>query len=172
MHRHKRTNGIVGSIREIIFGLEDSLVSTVGAVTGIAVGTQSAYVVILSGLVLVAVESVSMSAGSYLSSKAAMELNTHDHERPLRSGGVMLIAYLSGGTLPLLPYLFLPIPTAMILSIILTALALFAVGLWRGKVTRRSLVRSGVEMVTVSLSAALIGFLIGRAVSSWAGVQL
>ena len=41
------------SIREIVFGMEDSLVSTLGAITGIAAGTGSTYVVILSGIVLI-----------------------------------------------------------------------------------------------------------------------
>lgn len=62
------------SIREVVFGLEDSLVSTLGAVTGIAVGTGDRFVVVLGGVVVVVVEVVSMAAGSYLSSKSATEL--------------------------------------------------------------------------------------------------
>ncbi|MFH1766930.1 MAG: VIT1/CCC1 transporter family protein [Patescibacteria group bacterium] len=65
---------VEGSIREIVFGTEDSLVSTLGAITGIAAGTGDTFVVILSGIVLIFVESVSMSAGSYLSSKSAHEV--------------------------------------------------------------------------------------------------
>ncbi len=53
-----------------MFGVEDSLVSTLGALTGIAAGTQSTYVVVLAGVVLIFAEAVSMTAGSYLSSKA------------------------------------------------------------------------------------------------------
>jgi VIT1/CCC1 family predicted Fe2+/Mn2+ transporter len=62
------------SIRDGVFGLEDGLVSTFGAVTGVAMGTGSARVAALSGLVIVAVESVSMAAGSYLSTKSHREL--------------------------------------------------------------------------------------------------
>ena len=61
------------TIREAVFGMEDGLVSTFGAVTGIAGGTGSARVAALAGLVVVAVESVSMAAGSYLSTKAHRE---------------------------------------------------------------------------------------------------
>ena len=57
-------------LRHIVFGLEDGSVSTLGAVTGIAIGTQNAAVVLLSGLVIIAVEALSMGAGTYLSSKA------------------------------------------------------------------------------------------------------
>ena len=60
-------------LREGVFGLQDGLISTSGALLGIAAGTQSAPVVALSGLVIVAVESLSMAAGSYISSKSQKE---------------------------------------------------------------------------------------------------
>ncbi|MDO8626087.1 MAG: VIT1/CCC1 transporter family protein [Candidatus Magasanikbacteria bacterium] len=62
-------------IREVVFGMEDGMVSTMGAVTGIAVGTASHFVVVLSGFVIIAVESISMAVGSYLSSKSEKEID-------------------------------------------------------------------------------------------------
>lgn len=66
--------GLLGSIREVVFGLEDSLVSTLGVVIGVAAGTEDRGVVILSGAVLVVVEALSMAAGSFLSSKSHREM--------------------------------------------------------------------------------------------------
>lgn len=168
---YQRMNGrlrraVRGSIREIVFGLEDSLVSTLGAVTGIAAGAQSTFIVILSGLVLIAVESASMAAGSYLSSEAAAD------RRPLRAAWVMGLCYILGGFVPLLPYVFLPIRLAYIPSIVLTALALLLVGVWRAEFTKHSRLRSGIEMVVVSLGAALIGYLIGRAVGVYLHIEI
>lgn len=57
-------------MRDAVFGLQDGLISTLGALTGIAEGTQSDHAVVVAGLVIVGVESLSMAAGSYLSSKA------------------------------------------------------------------------------------------------------
>lgn len=54
--------------REVVFGMQDGMVSTLGALTGIAIGSQDAFTVILAGLAIIAVESVSMSIGSYTSS--------------------------------------------------------------------------------------------------------
>lgn len=65
---------IMTAIRELVFGLEDGLVSTLGAVAGIAAGTQDGRIVALSGLVLIAVEALSMAAGSYLSNKSHREM--------------------------------------------------------------------------------------------------
>jgi predicted membrane protein (TIGR00267 family) len=57
-------------LRDAVFGMQDGLISTLGALTGIAVGVQSGKVVVISGLVIVVVESLSMAAGSYLSAKS------------------------------------------------------------------------------------------------------
>ena len=85
------TGGVWGKLREnvrdVVFGLEDSLVSTLGTITGVAVGTHDAFVVILTGIVLVFVEAISMAAGSYLSSRSAADLYAErakqDHARVL-----------------------------------------------------------------------------------------
>ena len=98
-------------LREIIFGFEDSFVSTLGTITGVAAGSGSSDIVILSGSVLIVVEAVSMAAGSYLSSKTEEEVEqTHAHHRenhlrehPIVAGGVMFLSYLFGGIFPLLP---------------------------------------------------------------------
>ncbi len=61
-------------IRQVIFGMEDGMVSTMGAITGIAVGSRDHFIIVLSGVVIIAVESISMGVGSYLSSKSEREI--------------------------------------------------------------------------------------------------
>lgn len=171
---------IAESIREIVFGLEDALVSTLGALTGIAVGTGSTFIVILSGLVLLAAEGMSMAAGSYLSSKSAYEVEKQLHSsdgqklghasNPVRAALVMGVSYFVGGMFPLAPYFFLPIRLALIVSISVTVVVLFVVGAWSSLFTKRSAARSGFEMVIISLIAAIIGYAIARGVSWYFGV--
>ena len=73
-HQHLQANGFAASIRELVFGIEDSLVSTVGVVVGVAAGAHDARIVVLSGAVLIVVEALSMAAGSFLSSKSHREM--------------------------------------------------------------------------------------------------
>jgi len=54
-------------VREVVFGMQDGMVSTLGAITGIAVGSNDHFVVLLSGIAIIAVESISMGIGSYTS---------------------------------------------------------------------------------------------------------
>jgi len=60
-------------LRDAVFGTQDGLISTLGALTGIAAGTQSGEAVVIAGFVIIVVESLSMAAGSYLSSKSQRE---------------------------------------------------------------------------------------------------
>jgi len=173
---HLRTkNSVIESVREIVFGLEDSLVSTMGAVTGIAIGTEDRMVIILSGLVILAVEATSMSAGSFLSTETAERAEEKSdkvvHQRSIKAAFVMFVSYVFGGMLPLTPYLLLPPDLAILPSVILAVLALAGVGFWTGRFTKRAGWKTAIEMVVVSLVAAGIGYLVGWTVSHYFGIN-
>lgn len=72
---HHRENAFAKHIREIVFGVQDGMVSTLGAITGIAIGSGSTGTVILAGVAIIAVESVSMAIGSYVSSHSEEKLS-------------------------------------------------------------------------------------------------
>ena len=72
---HSRSLGWRNSLRDIIFGLEDGMVSTLGALTGIAIGSQDREMIVLAGLVIIAVESVSMGIGSFMSSRSVIAID-------------------------------------------------------------------------------------------------
>lgn len=65
---HHSKGGFLLYVREVVFGMQDGMVSTLGALTGIAIGSQDHFTIILSGIAIIAVESISMSVGSYTSS--------------------------------------------------------------------------------------------------------
>jgi VIT1/CCC1 family predicted Fe2+/Mn2+ transporter len=61
-------------IREVVFGMQDGLVSTVGFVAGLHGATSDNYVVLLGGVVQMVAGAFSMAAGAYLSTKAEEEV--------------------------------------------------------------------------------------------------
>ena len=166
-------------IQEVIFGFEDSFVSTVGAVTGMAAGVSHRGVVILAGVVIIVVEATSMAAGSYISDKAKRDAAKADgHECRLEgrssvmAGVVMGISYLVAGIFPVLPYIFLPVAKAIAPSIILTLVMLFLVGVWQTRFTKRSWIKSGSEILLVGGAAIVIGFAVGRVASHFLGIDI
>src|SRR3989344_7963519 len=141
-------------IRETIFGLEDSIVSTLGVAVGIAAGTDSRYIVILSALVVIVVESLSMSAGTYLSNKSEMELELasgrggflarhHLVAKSISDSMFMGISYIIGGTISVLPFFFIEPIKAIAPSIILSVASLFSIGYLQGKMAKIDPARSG-----------------------------
>ena len=68
-YNHKTQIHTGNILREIVFGMEDGMVSTLGSLTGVAIGSQNKEAVILAGFVIIAVESISMGIGSFISNQ-------------------------------------------------------------------------------------------------------
>ncbi len=79
----------------------------------------------------------------------------------LRSAAVVTVATLIGHLIPLAPFTVLA-QTPVILGIVLSAIALFGVGVYSAKTLAGDWRKSGAQMLVIGLGAAGIGFLIGR----------
>lgn len=73
----------------------------------------------------------------------------------------MLLADFLAAAVPILPFIFLPIPQARIVSAIVTLALLVALGVGRARIAKRSIVRTVAETVSIGIAAALAGVLIG-----------
>lgn len=152
-------------LRNFIFGVEDSLVSTVGFLSGIAIAGVQREAIFVTGIVLVAVEAFSMAVGSFLSEHSAEDY-IKQAEVPLRhalaGGAVMFFSYLLSGFIPLLPYLAFEVEQAFWLSIALSALALFLLGIIGAKFANVNMVRSGLTMMIIGGTAIVVGIAVGK----------
>lgn len=150
-------------LRSIIFGIEDSLVSTTGLLVGLGVGADDKRIVILGGTVAIAIEAVSMGAGEYLSDSAVQELDKLKRHRdnPLVSGSLMMIAYLLAGLIPLLPVIFLSFPCSLYYSVGFALAGLFLLGYTKGKVLHTSPLRGALKILIVGGLATFLGVLVG-----------
>jgi predicted membrane protein (TIGR00267 family) len=226
---HHQNQGSESTFRELVFGMEDGMVSTLGAITGIAAASGSQFTVILSGLVIISVESISMAVGSYLSSKSTRsieERKLHEEktelekfpkdeqkelldmyvldgwpkelatkmaetasgnkelflkemayhelgivpekmENPLKNGAVMWISYVLGGSIPVFAYFFVPMSSAIFISIVLTLFCLFLLGVYTSKFSKRKWWKAGFEMFALASIAATVGFIVGQVVEKF-----
>ena len=64
----------LAQIREVVFGVQDGLISTVGFVAGVHGATADNRLVLLAGIVQMIAGAFSMAAGAYLSTKAEREV--------------------------------------------------------------------------------------------------
>ncbi len=220
---HHQDSGLVERIRETVFGMQDGMVSTLGAVTGIAIGSGDLFVILLAGVAIIAVESISMGIGSYTSSRSERKLiermldeeceeiiNDHDREiielkeffiqdgwsesmaqsmveeasgnralmlremayrelhvspdsleHPAQNGLFMFGAYIVGGLIPLSAYLFVPLPLATYVSIVITLGGLFALGASVARFTKEMWYKTGAHMLLFGSVALFVGYLVG-----------
>jgi VIT1/CCC1 family predicted Fe2+/Mn2+ transporter len=70
---------------------------------------------------------------------------------------------------PLWPYFFFSLGVALTISLTCTLVALFAVGIAKGRVTRLSLTRSGLQVMIVGSISAGVGYAIGHLVTTLSG---
>lgn len=149
-------------VRSIMFGLEDALISTTSSAVGVSVGAQNKNIVLLACFVYVAVEAISMAASQFLSERTVHEMATEKHTDNLYVGSfLMFLAYLFGGTLPMLPILALPLPYAIYTAIGLAFFLLYAIGYLKGKFVNISPTRSAMEMLFVGGASVLVGVVVG-----------
>ncbi len=154
--------------RNFVFGVEDSLVSTVGLLSGVAIAGVPKATILLTGLVLIFVEAFSMAAGSFLSESSVEGYeggNVKPNKSNLMSGAIMFFSYLVSGFIPLSSYLFWHSGAALKFSIIFSVTALFVLGVACAKISRTSIVRNGVRMVVVGGTAIAVGLAAGSILS-------
>ncbi len=68
-------------IREVVFGMQDGLVSTVAVASSVMAATSHRPIVFVAGLTSALAGMISMGSGSYLSSKAEKELHASEIEK-------------------------------------------------------------------------------------------
>ena len=221
-------------IRELVFGGQDGILTTVGVVSSIFGAHANNVIILLAGIASGFAGMVAMTAGSYLSSKAQHDVERSEIEResremrehpaeelaelveiyvrqgmpaeqaraaalnvaqdpkrmlqvmarhelgleldstgsPAKDAVVMALSFASGAIVPILPYVFLGGPAALISSISLASLALFVVGVIKANVAGTNRWRSGLETFAIGTAAGVLGYVFGTVIPSKLGLNL
>lgn len=156
-------------LRNIIFGISDSLVSTVGLLSGLGVTGATREIIVLTGIVYAFVEAFSMAVGSFFSERSAEEYERQGQPtdgKPFLAGVVMFVTFVVASFIPIVPYLTLSLGNALWVSIIVSIVALFILGLVSAKVTKVKMLRRATQMAVLGAAAIVIGVIVGRFVKS------
>ncbi|HBD02365.1 MAG: hypothetical protein UX38_C0007G0008 [Microgenomates group bacterium GW2011_GWC1_46_16] len=162
LHRHHQDDTF---LRNFIFGVEDSLVSTVGLLAGVATADLTGRAILTTGIVLIVVEGFSMGIGSFVTEETTEEMtgSTPHPLLALKGGLIMLFSYIVAGFIPLAPYLFLRGYPAILTSVISSLIGLWLLGystaIWYH---RPRPVRRATRMFLLGGFAVSIGMLIGN----------
>lgn len=113
-------------VRNLTYGLEDSLISTTGLLAGITFAGMPNNYVVIAGVILVLVEGLSMGFGSLVSEESFMitAKTKYTMWKVLFYAFTMFISYVVAGAVVLAPYA-LNMKDGYILSIALAIVLLF-----------------------------------------------
>ncbi len=151
-------------LRTIIFGINDSLVSTVGFLAGISVAGVPRSIIVLTGIIYALVEAFSMAMGDFLSEESAEEYikKANVSDRPSVIAAIfMFMSCVFASLIPLVPYIIFTAGTALIVSICLSVLSLFIVGMISARFSRLPVLWRGVRMASLGGAAIVMGVAIG-----------
>ncbi|MSQ06082.1 MAG: hypothetical protein EXR54_07450 [Dehalococcoidia bacterium] len=213
----------LGRLREVVFGAQDGLLSTVALVTSVAVAVGNNTTVLVAGLAAALAGMISMATGAYLGSRAeqdvqraeiareAQELEENpaeelaelvvifqregrsydearrladeisqdkelwlrtlvekelgisaaDTTNPYKDAGVMGLSFILAAIVPIVPYFFLTGGPAIGVSVAAALAGLFALGMAKGRMVRRSPLLQGLEILGIGSVSAGLGFVLG-----------
>ena len=105
--------------------------------------------------------------------KEELNIVESHNDSPAKHGFVTFGSFVIAGSLPLVPFLLgASTANAFIISIIATAVSLCIVGSLRTLITGANWIRSGIEMLSVGILAALAAYAVGGIVRNISGIQL
>ncbi|MEM4634132.1 MAG: VIT1/CCC1 transporter family protein, partial [Candidatus Anstonellaceae archaeon] len=119
------------------------------------------------------VKSVTKNKELWLSVMMSEELGLSPIERsnPVKAALIVGVSAIIGSIIPLIPFFFFQASESIAFSLIISTLSLFAFGAYKAKVTVGNWFKSGIEMVSVGMAAAIVGYLVGKLLGDWVGLQ-
>ena len=94
-----------------------------------------------------------------------LQLGSTEQKNPFVQSAWMFISDLFAAFVPVVPFAFLSLANARLVSLIITATLLLLLGVGRGLVGHRNVVLTALETLGIAAAAALAGFLIGKLVT-------
>ena len=157
-------------LRDLIYGASDGIITTFAVVTGVAGAGLAPRTVVILGLANLLADGFSMGASNFLSirsDEATRAARGEDVSEPFpaRHGAATMAAFISLGSVPLLPYLLGAGPLQLLHATAMTLLTLFLVGAARALVTDLHWWKAGAEMLAVGAAAAAVSYAVGFLIS-------
>ncbi|HRR96012.1 MAG TPA: VIT1/CCC1 transporter family protein, partial [Candidatus Ratteibacteria bacterium] len=155
-------------VSSIVLGLNDALVELTGALAGFTFALQKTKLIVIVGFITGIAAAMSMAASGYLSAK-----QEEGEKNPLKSSMYTGIAYIITVLFLLLPYLVFKNVFLCLGFVMFNALIIILVFTFYVSVAKEvSFKKRFFEMASLSLSIAVINFLIGILIRKGFGIDV
>lgn len=183
---HEHENSLIEILKDsrieyagsIVLGLNDALVELTGALAGLSLAIQNGKLIAIIGFITGFAASLSMAASAYLSSKEEKNTNNNKitNENPkdeIKGAFYTGITYIITVLLLILPFILINnVFKSMILMLLTTIIIIALYTFYITTAKNLNFWPRFKEMALISLSVALISFLIGFFVKKYFGVDV
>jgi predicted membrane protein (TIGR00267 family) len=109
------------------------------------------------------VETITSNPDVWVNVMMSEEFQLTPPEKSKAVNSALLVGFsaLAGSFIPLFPFFFWTVDLSIVLSILIAALTLFLVGMYKARVTVGKPFRSGLEMAVIGTLSALAGYAVG-----------
>lgn len=152
----------------MVLGLNDALVELTGAIAGVTFALANTRLVAMTGIITGISATLSMAASNYLAERA------EGNSAALKSSAYTGAAYLVTVALLVLPYLLFPshmYAAAFAVMIVTVLLIIFCFNYYLSVARDEPFLRHFAEMAGISLSVAVISFVIGIVAKNVLGID-
>jgi len=118
-------------------------------------------------------EIMGQNTKAFINMMVHLELGVDPHPARTPIGDALFVggSYLISAGIPLFPYFFLTGKTAIAVSIALTLIALFGLGLLKAKMALLSYLKSGFQVLLIGSGAGIGGYFLGTLLPSLLGIK-
>jgi predicted membrane protein (TIGR00267 family) len=153
-----------------VFGSMDGVISTLAVVAGVVGATTNHTIVLVAGVAAMMAEAISMGFSSYSSARVREKILGHKKalvKRTAREGTEFWLVTMGGGAIPLVPFLLrlTDTITSLKIAVILSAVFLFSIGFYVGKLTKKDALYEGLFNVSMGMIAAAATYAVGYGIS-------
>jgi vacuolar iron transporter family protein len=162
-------------IRDLVYGASDGIVTTFAVVSGVAGGSLSPAAVLIVGAANLAADGLSMGVGNFLAIRANERARAADdlpeeEAYPSKHGLATFAAFITAGSVPLLPYVVdTSAANAAPWSVGLTLATMFGLGAARGFATEETWWKAGLESLIMGSVVAAAAYAAGALVAALVG---
>ncbi len=154
-------------IRDIVLSANDGVVTTFAVVAGSIGASLSPMVIVILGLANLFADGISISTSAYLGVKSEIEYEQRAGQKvkmgnkPLINAIASFLSFGIAGFIPLISYLFKS-SNAFNISIVFVAISLFIIGLFRGFVSNKHVIRTAFENLIIGGISAVVAYTVGE----------
>lgn len=158
-------------LRDLIYGANDGIVTTLVVVSGVAGAALSSNVVLILGAANLLADGFSMGASNVLAERSTLSAATRPRFRDAsRHGAATIVGFVFAGLIPLSAYLLPMLEEARFQAALgMAAIALFCIGAGRSLFSDRPWLVAGIEMLTLGVIASVVAYAVGAGAAAVLG---